>query len=1129
MASLTIDSELMTNFISAVPVPAGGHHVAVLDEKRMPLLFTLSNDRPLPRLQILRRDHEGQSSIFDVGKQIGLPGNAYIQSFHVEQSWNLKLYLAVSYRDGDDDSKSLLHLTKPFLPERLKQNGEDISYIPGSTRFGNILEIRMAPISGDSTTTRYPDVFLIHRALDQSSSWGSDISHVHVQSNFSGWYTTQQLDTPQNVSEILDIAPATSPYGQGLYVLYVSQGQTKLYARYLRPDPNASDGTMYTFTTSDGNTCLMIASSEGIRYLTVADSTSKDRPGKLILTGDIYQSIRQLFVAQDKEDVTIWFRNAKDELGYARAKVSDIERTAISALLLPAGMSSAFAPLVSAEDGKTGLAVRQMVVSNDRQGNLCLLEQSGDLGLWRKTPFYEPSSVEPTPLKSYTVTMKAKDSKGTSLSYGSLRASASSSISAILNGRNILLTSIPTWFDCDQSGSLDFIIPSDGLGAQELKIEAVREQSGEVLEFTEVRYDPSQKPLEAMHAKLMEASSVEKFRALKTQSGQALFDANIKNDEKLMQATRSCLQTVTGAYNSMKLSPGSVPQKSSDTETLIKTMRAVECNFENALMDGFYWVKEKISEATDWIIKAAGDVWKFVCTIAGEVKEFVLDCVEKICEAATWVWEKVKVGWEKLVDFIGFIFNWDDILATKDTISATITAGFGYAAIKMDDLTAKADGFFTDLEKTVDEFGTKIKLDKKLNEKAGDKDENEDNKTSSTSTTWASERLKNGGAGTKTSADLKGEKKSGDATNFWNDVLVPEVAKLDTALSRVGQDITALFKKEGSIDGNDIVNVSKSLLKAGIATVRSIVKGLLQLVKAFIGKLCDLGNAEINIPVFSWLYKKISKGHALTLFDAISLIIAIPTTIIAKLITGKAPPTFEKMDAQLLKSLTEGGDIADSVKANWAIFRTEVVVGITLTSGAIGIIKLLYKMATQGLDDVLEELDDGPSSLFDIFGIVVDMISCLMAIPENEDMPGAGYRHAVSAISCVRGVYHTIAFFAKGGETADKVVLALDLLTVLANMGLSIAIGVAEHQVGDKWEDYEEDATNTGFITTGLNALAGIGYFTAFFFKTNPDISAGGAAVMIGTMAGAAALEGIVFKLQYDAQKKPGFTSPPPF
>lgn len=252
---------------------------------------------------------------------------------------------------------------------------------------------------------------------------------------------------------------------------------------------------------------------------------------------------------------------------------------------------------------------------------------------------------------------------------------------------------------------------------------------------------------------------------------------------------------------------------------------------------------------------------------------------------------------------------------------------------------------------------------------------------------------------TQTSANSRatGEKTSDDATDFWNGTVVPEVTKLDDALSKVGTDITNLFQKEGSIDGNDVMKVSKSMLKAGIAAVRGIIKGLLKLVKIFIGKLSDLGNAEIYIPIFSWLYKKITKGHTLTLFDAISLIVAIPTTIFAKLITGKAPPTFKGMNATLMKGLVEGGDVDGQVKTDWAVFRAEVAVGVTLTSGAVGIIKLLYKMATQGLDEVLDKLNTGPSSLFDVFGIVVDMIGSLMAIPDQEGMPGAEYRQWVSS------------------------------------------------------------------------------------------------------------------------------------
>ena len=169
------------------------------------------------------------------------------------------------------------------------------------------------------------------------------------------------MNTPENASEVLSIAPAVSPYGQGVYVLYVTQGKTKLYARFLRPDPHATDGTMFTFVTDvkcppgqisfgsaehvltrnlgarcvasllneKGFTCLLIASNDGVHYLTVADSTSKDRPGKLIFSEPMFKNVRQLHVAQDHTDVTIWYQNAQGELGYTRTTSKDVELSLI--------------------------------------------------------------------------------------------------------------------------------------------------------------------------------------------------------------------------------------------------------------------------------------------------------------------------------------------------------------------------------------------------------------------------------------------------------------------------------------------------------------------------------------------------------------------------------------------------------------------------------------------------------------------------------------------------------------------------------------------------------------------------------------------------------------------------------
>ncbi|KAL1876851.1 hypothetical protein VTK73DRAFT_9153 [Phialemonium thermophilum] len=1142
MASITVDSELMCNYVSSVPVPAGSHHVAVLDEKRMPMVFCLSNDQQ-PRLRVLCKDERGSSDLIDIHDLIGLPRDARIQAFHAEQSWSLKIYLCVGF-EMDNVSSEIIVL-KPFSPEDLKSR-TSLAKVNSRRRLGTIQKIHMSPISGINHDYKYPDIFLVHRNLDQSTSWGSDITHIHVAARQEYWIATRELNTPENVSAILDIAPAVSPYGQGLYVLYVSQGVTKIFARFLRPDPNADDGSMFSFVTDvkcpkgarsissivneRGYTCLLIAASDGIRYLDVAASTSKDNPGKLLFDEDIFRNTRQLYVAQDKSDVTIWFRTIRDELAYTRSKREDLAGSAVTSLLLSAKLSTSFAPVVTRADALTGNTVRQMLISNDNHGNLMLLEQASDIGLWRKTPFYAPSSTTATEIKSYTVTMKAKENKDVPLSNGAVLLSASSTVSTILNGQNTLLTQVPIWFDCDENGSLDFIIPSDSLGSQTLRIDSLRTRDGDILDLQQVLYDPASKPMMALAKKLGELKDGHDFSSLKTCSGGSLFDADVSVDKNIMDGAFGCLKTITQAYSQL---PGSgVSAKIAASASFGKVVTAAESASEDVgdlLLDGWYWVREQMDNVTEWIIDTAGTVWKFVCKIAGQIKEFVLDCVEKICEAATWIWEKVKVGWNKLVEFVGFLFDWDDILTTKDTISSLLTAGFGYAAIKIDDITQKVDGFFEQLEETIDKFGNAALPTKEQTAETSDKNKKVQESQSGTSTSWATERLKNGGAGSKTKVKTKGAKTSSEATSFWKDTIAPEMTKLDEQLSLLGNGFTAAFKKEGGVDGNDIINIAKPLLKSGIIAVRAIVKGLLQLMKTLVLKIQELGNAEIDIPIFSWLYQKITKGHALTLFDAISLVVAIPTTVCAKLITGKAPPKVENLDAPLLKKLVEDDrSLSENIKTDFDVFKAEVTIGLSLTVGTFAVLKLLYKMATMGLDDVLDELDEGPSSLFDIFGICTDMIGCIVAIPTQSDLPGAAYRNWISGIAFTRGAYHTLAYFSKSKGKLEKVILGLDLLTVLATFGLSLAVGIAEHEAAATWDDYEEDDTNTGMITAGLNALAGIGYFTAFMFKaTNPDISAGGAAVMIGTMGGTAALEGIMFKLQYDALRRPRLVSGP--
>lgn len=127
MASIVYDSELMTNYLAAVPVPAGSQFFTVLDPvTSRPIVFALSNDA-VPRLQAtkvclagsaghlsdhLQDDKNGQRQLIDIGKILGIADDTRIQTFEVKQLDDKSIVLCVAVRINDTTSRLLL--CRPF-------------------------------------------------------------------------------------------------------------------------------------------------------------------------------------------------------------------------------------------------------------------------------------------------------------------------------------------------------------------------------------------------------------------------------------------------------------------------------------------------------------------------------------------------------------------------------------------------------------------------------------------------------------------------------------------------------------------------------------------------------------------------------------------------------------------------------------------------------------------------------------------------------------------------------------------------------------------------------------------------------------------------------------------------------
>ena len=117
--------------------------------------------------------------------------------------------------------------------------------------------------------------------------------------------------------------------------------------------------------------------------------------------------------------------------------------------------------------------------------------------------------------------------------------------------------------------------------------------------------------------------------------------------------------------------------------------------------------------------------------------------------------------------------------------------------------------------------------------------------------------------------------------------------------------------------------------------------------------------ARIDLWIFSDLYESLT-GNDLTLFDAVALVVAIPTCIMIKAVTRAKPPNFGNMSSDLLGKLLAGDEsVALQTKVDWNTFTAGMALGVVSIKGVFGLITLAYKAVTEGADAALGTFSPG--------------------------------------------------------------------------------------------------------------------------------------------------------------------------
>jgi len=282
------------------------------------------------------------------------------------------------------------------------------------------------------------------------------------------------------------------------------------------------------------------------------------------------------------------------------------------------------------------------------------------------------------------------------------------------------------------------------------------------------------------------------------------------------------------------------------------------------------------------------------------VFDTVIEFFQQAFDIVEGIWNKIKVFFKELWEWLAFLFAWDDIQRTADAIEHTMNQSLDYFVLGIKAVRNQvAAGFDTMTERiktSVDEYLQTITGQTDLKEYGGENVEPQPALDSSAG---------HNPLGSSFEDNYKDSVVTTAAYKSMDDNLGKIVAELEALANnfqfgdgkQAFDEAKGYFNQIGSEPNNAIhlvvagtIKVMEGIALFGVAAAKGAILTILDLVIDVIGAVKAMLNEEWEIPFVSQLYKWIT-GRSLTFrpMQILSLIVAVPGTIFYKIVKGAAP------------------------------------------------------------------------------------------------------------------------------------------------------------------------------------------------------------------------------------------------
>ncbi|MDP4178195.1 MAG: hypothetical protein Q8900_07665 [Bacillota bacterium] len=324
-------------------------------------------------------------------------------------------------------------------------------------------------------------------------------------------------------------------------------------------------------------------------------------------------------------------------------------------------------------------------------------------------------------------------------------------------------------------------------------------------------------------------------------------------------------------------------------------------------------IKNGFLEVTHFIFQKVEDGIKIIIKGLEYAVETVIKFAEQVWDVIEYVFEKIGVFFEDLVDWLGFVFSWNDIKRTEKVFSFYVTdtinklsdfagnSAVDFVEKKIDDIISQVKTSFDNFEKTFDKNvsfndyvnngSSSASSDKNI--LAGNDIQNlySDNKIQCNYV--LSQIVNSGGVSISSSNSISSE--LDDFINNFTKLLPMD--DLKTSFEKIKNWATSIENVHDLFNFGilTVVEVFKDTIMIVLDCIKDIVTFLLKLLSKGLDAFNEAISAAINIPIISNLFKEIT-GEDLSILHLVSFAFAIPATIMYKLIKNESPFTDYDVD-----------------------------------------------------------------------------------------------------------------------------------------------------------------------------------------------------------------------------------------